>query len=418
MLRANPFENPAVPFTSQVVGDLLGGFGTSSSGTRVTEKDVYGLSAWYRAIALMAGTAAALPIHTFKVGTRERVVQDVVRQPHRAVTPFEFWQTMYANALSWGTGYARKTRDRGGVVRYLSGIHPSRVEVIGVPETDENPAGKLFRVTACDGTQEILTPFEIFELPYLSIDGRIGLRPLELFRETLGSGISAEKTGGQFWANGARLSGVLETEQNLTKDQAIGTLTGFRDAYTGPANAGKVALLDNGAKYKTIALPPEDAQLLESRKFTVTEIARLFGIPPHMLGDVEKSSSWGTGIEQQMIGFVQFTLLPWLRLVEQRVTLDLLPGGWTSGRFYAEYAVEGLLRGDSAARSAFYHNAVVDGWMSRAEVRSKENLEPVDGLDEFLVPSNLTLVSIDGQMVPLGGSNAGQTLTTSEGSAA
>lgn len=408
LLRSTSPENPNMSLNSSAFYDFIGG--GRAAGVAVTERSVYGLTAWYRAIALIAGTAAALPIHTFKNQTRERAPKYVLAQPSRSATPFEFWQAMYANALSWGTSYARKTRDRGGIVVRLSVIHPSRCQVITIDETDENPAGKLFRVTDWRGRTEVLTPYEVFELPYLSIDGQIGLRPLEIFRETLGSGIASERTGAQFWENGAQLSGVLETDKDLNETQATNTLRGFRTAYTGPKNAGKVALLDNGAKYKTIALPPQDAQLIESRKFTVTEIARLFGIPPHMLGDVEKSSSWGTGIEQQMIGFVQFTLLPWLRLVEQRITLDLLPGGWTAGRFYAEYSVEGLLRGDSAARSAFYHSAVIDGWMNRNEVRSKENLEPVDGLDEFLVPSNLTLVSIDGQMVPLGGSNAGDAI--------
>lgn len=402
-------ENPSMSLTSPAFVDFLTAGRASEAGVPVTERTVYGLTAWYRAIALMAGTMAALPLHTYRVGTRERAKGWVLDTPSRSITPFEFWQAMYANALSWGTAYGRKIRNAAGVVVEVLVVHPSRVQVLQIEATDDNPSGKLYRVTDWRGRSEVITPYELFELPYLSLDGLIGLSPLELFRQSLGSGIAAERTGAKFWANDARLAGVLETDAALDEAQAKRNLRSWREMYSGPANAGKVALLDNGLKFSKLAISPQDAQLLESRKFTVTEIARLFGIPPHLLGDIEKSSSWGTGIEQQMIGFVQFTLLPWLKLVEQRATRELLPGGWTSGSFYAEYSVEGLLRGDSAARGAFYHQAITDGWLSRNEVRVKENLEAGPAsLDEYLVPSNLTLVSVDGQLVPLGGSNAGQ----------
>jgi HK97 family phage portal protein len=414
-LARRSVENPTLPLTSTALADWLSGSFTSGAGVPVNERTVYGLGAWYRAIALMAGTIAALPLHVYRIGTRERATQGfVLDSPSRHMTPFEFWQTMVANALTWGTGYGRKVRNAAGIVVEVLVIHPSRVEVLLVDATADNPAGKLYRVHDRRGHATVYGPADIFELPYLSLDGTVGLRPLELFRQTLGSSIATERTGARLWANDAKVGGVLETDANLDRDQARRLLQGFRDAYAGAENAGKVALLDNGTKYSKIALPPDDAELLDSRKFTVSEVARIFGIPPHMLGDVERSTSWGSGIESQMIGFVQFTLLPWLKLIEQRATRDLLPGGWTTGSWYAEYAVEGLLRGDSAARAAFYHQAITDGWLSRAEVRSKENLEPgPDSLEEYLVPSNLTLVQVDGQLVPLGGTNAGQASDTS-----
>jgi HK97 family phage portal protein len=207
------------------------------------------------------------------------------------------------------------------------------------------------------------------------------------------------------------VSGFLAPQGKVLKDgSAERVLERWKDRLKNSAESGNVVVLDADLKFTPVSIPPADAQLLDSRKFGVTEIARLFGVPPHLLGDVDKSTSWGTGIEAQTTGFVVFTDRQWLTLFEQRVTREFLPGGWSAGNWYAEYALEGLLRGDSAARAAFYHQAITDGWMNRNEVRARENLEPQDGLDEFLAPSNLTLISVDGELVPLsakGTSDAG-----------
>lgn len=402
-------ENTQLPITSTVLADWLTG-GPNDAGVAVTETSVYGLTAWYRATAILAGTIAALPFKEFRRGTRERVKRkSILDDPNPGVyTPFEFWQTIVAHASSWGTGYIRKERDGADIVRRCWPLHPAAVRPEWAEITDMNPGGKVYRCTRRDGTEEILTPWELTELPYLSIDGKAGLAPLTIARRSLGIGLAAEKTSAKFYGSGSRIAGVLQSKKNLNAEQASRLQKDFAARTSGSDNVGRIPVLDNETEFKPIAIPPQDAQLLESRKFTGTEIARLFGIPPHLLGDVERSTSWGTGIEQQMIGFVQFTLLPWLRLIEQRVTRDLLPGGWTAGNTYAEYSVEGLLRGDSAARAAFYHQGITDGWLKRNEARVLENLEPADeALDEFLVPSNLTLVTVDGNLVPLSANGTG-----------
>lgn len=401
-LARRSVENPQVPLTSTSLVDYLSG-GSASAGVSVNEKRVYGLTAYYRGIALTASTMAGLPFKVYRRGSRERVLQrTVLDNPNPRQTPFEFWQTIFANAVGWGNAYAHKVRSGdGATVRAVWPIHPSAVSIELVEPSDRFPDGKVFRVADRDGRERVWSNREMFHLPYLSPHGVEGLRPLQLAREVLGISIAAEKTAAGFFGKGSMLSGILHTDADLSQEQADALKTRWKQKLSGPSNAGDIAVLDNGAKFSSVAIPPADAELLATRKFTVTEIARLIGCPPHLLNDVEKSTSWGTGIEQQFIGWVQVTLDGWLTLAAQRVTRELLPGGWTSGIWYAEHVLEGLLRGDSKARAAFYHQAVHDGWMNRNEVRDRENLEPEDGLDEFLIPSNLTLISVDGKLVPL-----------------
>lgn len=402
LLHRSAFDRPEVSLTDPAALEYFG-VGDGDAGVPVTERSVLGITAYYRAVTLLASTLAALPLKTYRKQSREIVTApNVVATPSRHRTPFEFWQTMYANALSHGNMTARKYFNNAGVVIELDPIHPSLITVHEVEPSELAPGGKVYRVRRrIDGRTELLLPHQIFHMPYMSPDGTVGLSPLSMARASLGIGLAAERTASKLYKNGSRLQGILQTDQELKDGQAEDRRKRWQQRTAGPDSAGSVAVLDKNLKYIPIALSPADAQLLESRKFTVTEIARLFGLPPVLLADVEKTTSWGTGIEQQMIGLVQFTLLPWLRAVEQRLTLDVLPGGWTKGVWRAEYSVEGLLRGDSSARARFYHQAITDGWLSRNEVRDRENLETVDGLDEFLAPSNLTLISVDGELVPL-----------------
>lgn len=387
-----------MPLSSATLADWIAP--KTLAGVSVSEKRSYGLTAYYRGIALLSSTMAGLPLHVYRNGTKARVRQrTVLDSPNPMQTPFEFWQTQYANACGWGNAYATKVRDANYVVREVWPVHPSKVEVEQVRPSSTNPAGKVFHV---DG-EGAFTAEEIFHLPYLSPHGYRGVAPLHLARQVLGVAIAAEETAARFYGSGAMLSGLLRTDQKLTREQADALQERWRSRMGGQDNAGKVAVLDAGANFQSLTIPPADAELLVSRKFGVTEIARLLGIPPHLLGDVEKTSSWGTGVEQQFLGFIQTTLQGWLTLVEQRVTRELLPGGWSSGSWYAEYSIEGLLRGDSAARSAFYKTMREIGVYSVNDVRARENLEPVDAVigDSLMLPSNFTLLEPDGTMVPL-----------------
>lgn len=403
MLRAN-LEDPRVPLSAADTG-----WGSPTfAGVSVTEDRAYGLTAYFRGVALLSSTIAGLPLKVYKVGTRERVTRKtVLDNPNPAQTPFEFRQTLAANAVTWGTGYARKYRNRADEVSEVWSIHPSNVEMHKVRPSQANPEGRVFWVTDLDGTRRELTAWDVTAIPYLSPHGGAGLRPLQLARQVLGINVAAEETAAKFYGKGTMLSGILRTDKELDETQAGRLKRRWGNLVGGQQNVGEIAVLDSGASFTPVTIPPADAELLSSRKFGVAEVARLLGIPPHLLMDVEKSTSWGTGIEQQTIGLKVYTLEGWLKLIEQRVTREWLPGGWTAGSWYAEHDTEGLLQADSVGKAALYHQAITDGWMNRNEVRARQNLEPVEGGDEFLVPSNMTLVSVNGELVPLSAGGVG-----------
>lgn len=385
-------EDPKVSLSDPSLAEWLSG-GRTAAGVSVTEQRVYGLSAYLRAITLVAGTMASLPLKIYETGTRTRVVSPTpLDNPNPAQTPFEFKQTLYANALGWGNAYAWKERSPGDVVRRVWSLHPKGVRLEIVEANDRFPDGKKFHVRQMNGTTVVASSKQVMHLPYLAPDGRVGVSPLQAARTTLGTGIAAEEFSANFYANGAHVSGILTTEQKLDQPVADRLKARWKERHTGVRNSHDIAVLDAGAKYERVGIAPGDAQLLDSRKFTVTEIARMFGIPPHLLGDVTGSTSWGTGIEQQTIGFVVYSLQPWLTMLEQRYTRELLPGGWTQSQWYAEHALEGLLRGDSKSRGEFYRVLINAGIITPNEARAFENLEQQDGLDVFFFPKNVDVI--------------------------
>ena len=394
LFRASTIENPGVPIsTSNILSWLAGGYTNETAGVPVSEARVLGLPAYYRACAITAGTLAGLPIKVFKVGTREKVSRPtVLDKPNPRQTPFEFWQTMFLNGITWGNMFARKVRDGRGDVVQLWPIHPSRVRVAEITPTSSIPDGKVYIL---DGNERY-TSDEIFHLPYLSCDGLAGVRPLELFRTSLGIAIAGDATAAAFYQNGSRIQGILTTDQKLDDEVADRIKARWQQVTGGVDNAGKITVLGSGAKFQAIALPPGDAQLLESRQWSVSEISRMVGVPPHLIGDVEKSTSWGTGIEEQVLGWVKFTLQGWITGNEQRIGLELI-----RSNEYAKTILEGLLRGDAQTRAALYKAGITDGWLNRNEVRELEDREPADGLDEFIVPSNMSIIAVDGHATPV-----------------
>lgn len=406
-LARGSVEAPTTPLTSETLVEWIGG-GPVRSGAKVTEERVLGLPTYWTGVRLVASSLAQVPIHVFARGTRQRLDESIyaptLEQPNESQTSFEFWQTMHIAGQNWGNEYAFKAYDSRGRVVELWFIHPSRVTPAFDPDPS-NPTRKRFLVELDNGQYEWFTPRDIFHLPYMAVDGRSGVRPLHILRETLGIAIAGDESAADFYGNGAQISGVLESKQSLTNKQADALKARWQSKVAGPTNRSKIAVLDADTHFVAVGMKPSDAQLLESRKWAVSDLARVIGLPPHLVGDVEKSTSWGTGIEQQNIGVVVYLFSGWMVALQQRVTLDLVVGGRRMGRTpptaYAEASLQAFMRGDAKTRSAFYQRGIADGWLSRNEVRDLENLEPQEGLDEFLVPSNLTLISVDGELVPL-----------------
>lgn len=359
---------------SMVVG------GSTHAGVQVTEDAAVGLAAVWRAVNLIAGTVASLPIHAYKSDGDERVrVQGgqsaaLLANPHPDLTPFELWETVFAHMLLWGNAYLRLERDPAAPmqVRHLHPIHPSKV-------TPFRKKGKKFYRVG-DAT---LTDEDILHLPAFGYDGVQGLSPIQLARQAVALGLAAEEFGARLFGSGSLATGILQTDQRLTPKQAEEIQARWAEKRAGLKGAHGTIVLDRGATFHQLSIPPEDAQFIETRRFQAVEIARIFGVPPHMLMETDRSTSWGTGIGQQTLGFVVYTLRPWLTRFEQRLTRALTPGG-----VYARFALEGLLRGDSGERAAFYKSMWELGALSTNEIRALEERPPVEGGDERFRPLN------------------------------
>lgn len=396
-------EDPTVPITDTALVDWLntngGGFPSVDSGVSVTPKSALGLSTVWRAVNVTSAVAASLPLKGYvkadggrqeAPGTRARILTD----PHPEMTRFEFWRLTYAHRYLWGNFYGYKHRAMTGEVGWVEDLAPERMKVGRYRKARNavNPTGKLFAYTREDGSLEVFTPAEILHIPGFGYDGVCGVSPVRAARQAIGLGLAAEKSAAKLFGSGTMMSGILQTEQRLDAEQSTKIKEAWR-AKVAAGNPGDIAVVDNGAKFESVTMPYADAQFLESRQFQVAELERFLGVPPFLMFDTEKSTSWGTGLEQQATGWVQFDLGPnWLTPTEQRLTRELLRPD--PAEPYAEYTVDGLMRGDSQARAIFYRIMREVGALSANDIRRLENEPPVNGGDVYLQPLNLT---------PLGG---------------
>ncbi|MFF1686073.1 phage portal protein [Streptomyces sp. NPDC058254] len=377
-------ENPAVPLTSASLLDWIGGARTDA-GVDVSEKTALHMPAVWRSVAVIAGVSAALPLQTFKSGTKDRTTSALLDDPHPELTPLELWRLTFVHRVLWGNAYVQKLRAPSGQVKELWPVGPDRVTVKRVRPTPDNPGGKVFFVTDEWGQLHVLTSREIMHIPGLGYDGLTGMSPIAAAAQGIGLAQAAEKGAAKLFGRGNLMGGILSTEQELTGEQAKALKQRWGAMAGGIENAQEVAVLDSGASFKPVTMPLKDSQFLESREFQNVEIARMFGVPLFLLMETAKSTSWGTGLEQQAQGWVTFDLGPtWLQPLEQRITKELLPQGE-----YAHYRLQGLLRGDSSGRATFYRAMRDTGVMSANDIRALEELPPIPGPegDTYLQPT-------------------------------
>lgn len=377
-------ENPGVPLTSQALIDMFAR--PTATGVSVSEISSLNLSAVYRAVNVVAGQAAGLPLKTYRdiqtTGEREETRLILLEQPYPDTTPYVFWELIYWDLLLWGNAYLYKVRSELGgqydIVKLLR-IRPDEVTVSRDESTAQNPSGKRYKV---GDNEDRFSPYEIMHIPGPGYDGLVGLSAIQCGREGIGVAFAAEEAAARLFGSGILAAGILTSEQDLKQDQARGIAEAFKEAFAGLANASKVPVLGRGVKFDQLTIPPADAQFLESREFQVVEIARWFGVTPALLMDPGATMNWGEGAKQQ---FVSFTLNPWLKRVEQSCTLHLLPRGQ-----FAEYTRAGLLESDLATQTAHFASGIQFGYYSRNEVREFLNLKRgPEELDDFLSPANL-----------------------------
>lgn len=377
-------ENPAVPLTDAGLLSWMIGPPTDA-GVRVEGEYAMKMAAFYRGAALLSNLGGALPIKVYKKGTKQPASSVLIDNPHTDMTELEFWRLSYMHRILHGNFYAQKIRtESSGRISYLEPIDPRRVKVGRARQPSaNNPSGKIFEVTDEDGEKHVYTPTEIFHIPGLGFNSLHGVSVIKFASQSIGLSVAAEKYGAKLFGSGNLLSGILTTDSVLDQEQASSLQERWERMTAGIDRAHRVAVLDSGATFESLTMPNDDAQLLESRDFQVTEIARFLGIPPYLMFQTEKTTSWGTGLEQQARGFTQFDLHPgWLGPTEQRITKELL--AFTGNE--ARYDMTALMRGDSIARAEFYRVMREAGVLNPNEIRDQEDLPPREGGDTYLDP--------------------------------
>ena len=364
-------------------------FGASSSGKSVSEKTALQTTAVYACVRILAETIASLPLHTYRYspGGKEKAQDHPLypllhSEPNPEMTSFVFRETLMGHLLLWGNAYAQIIRDGRGRVLGLYPLLPSKMLV---SRTDQ---GILFYQYEKDGRTYFLPNTEVLHIPGLGFDGLVGYSPIAMARNAIGMAIATEEYGAKFFANGANPGGVLE-HPGVVKDSGK-IRESWNAVYQGSGNAHRVAVLEEGMKFQPIGIPPEQAQFLETRKYQLNEIARIFRIPPHMIGDLEKSSF--SNIEQQSLEFVMYTLDPWVIRWEQAIQRALLSGG-EKRQYFVKFNVDGLLRGDYQSRMNGYAVGRQNGWLSANDIRELENLNRISpelGGDLYLINGNMT----------------------------
>ncbi len=347
-------------------------------------KNALGLSATWACINLLAGTIASLPLMIYRdVNGIRQVAKDhplywlLHDSPNYDQTAVDFWEFMAAGIELQGNAYAEINRRGDGFITSLVPIRPDAVVA-----KRKGTGGIEYRWTAGGG--EVVRPDkQVLHIRGPLGDALSGVSTLTACRPAFDSAMAADAAAETIFSNGIRTSGIFTTDPSvaLTKDQRTEFDNYLREKYIGARNQGRPLLLDRGMKFQALDLSPEDAQMIETRGFGVEEICRIFGVPPHMVGHSEKSTSWGSGIEQQTLGFVKFSLRRRIKRIEQALEKQLLTKSERDAGLTIEFNLEGLLRGDSAGRASFYQTMTQLGAMTINEVRALENLPPVAGGD-------------------------------------
>ncbi|MEZ4714293.1 MAG: phage portal protein [Caldilineaceae bacterium] len=395
------FEQRAHP-KSNHSWSYFGNWGETAAGVYVNEESALTLSAVFACVRVLAEGVAMLPLITYRRNgeVKERASDHPLyrllkEQPNPEMTSFEFRETLIGHAATWGNGYAEIEWNRAGRPVALWPLRPDRMRV-------ERRAGQLrYDYTLPNGQAQTLQWYQVHHLRGLSGNGVTGYSVIRMAMQGIGLGLAAEEHGARFYGNGARPGGVLEHPGRLS-DLAFKRLQDSWNAeHQGLSNAHRMKILEEGLKYTAIGIPPEEAQFIETRKFQVSDIARWFRVPPHMIGDMEGATF--SNIEEQGLEFVTYTLAPWLVRSEQALTRDLLTDA-EQQTIFIEYLVAGLLRGDIQSRYNAYSIGRQNGWLSANDIRRMENMNPIDGGEVYLVPLN---------MVPAGGDGTPVTVSAS-----
>ena len=376
-------------------------FGRTTSGKNVDERSAMQVTTVYACVRILAEAVAGLPLHTYRYlsgGAKEKALDHPLYyllhdEPNPEMTSFVFRETLMSHLLLWGNAYAQIIRNGKGQITALYPLMPNRMTV------DRTSNGKIYYTYLANDSdnptlkaqgQVYLRKEDIFHIPGLGYDGLVGYSPISMAKNAIGMALATEEYGAKFFENGASPSGVLEHPGTIKDPERL--RESWNSLFKGSGNSHKVAVLEEGLSFKPIAISPNEAQFLETRKFQIDEIARIFRVPPHMVGDLEKSSF--SNIEQQSLEFLKYTLDPWVTRWEQSIHRSLILES-EKRDYFVKFNVDGLLRGDYQSRMNGYAVGIQNGFMSPNDIRSLENMD--------LIPDELggNLYLINGAMTKL-----------------
>ena len=362
----------------------------TASGVSVDESTALKFSPVFAAVRRISETIASLPLIIYREGEKgkKRDIKHPLypilhHRPNSEQTRMQMWEALMAHLLLWGNCYLHIQQDLIGKPIALWPLDPSRMEV-----KRPDPKGPLvyqYRMTD-SGDKVNFPPWEILHIAGLGFNGTIGYSVISLAREGIATGLAYEEYSGRFFSNNATPAGFIEIPGVANAQNIKDIKQGWYENYGGVSKSQLIGVISQGMKFNPISVHASDAQFLESRKFTVTEVCRWFNIAPHMIFDLERSTN--NNIEQQSLEAVIYTFRPWCIRIEQAIQNKLI----TEDDVSVEHRLEGLLRGDTAARTAFYTAGRQWGYLSANDIRELENMELIDGGDEYLTPMNMTEV--------------------------
>ena len=391
-------------------------YGYTTSGKTVTERSSMQVSAVYACVRVLSEAVASLPLHLYREdgsGSKVKATDHPLyfllhSEPNEEMTAYTFWETLMTHLLLWGNSYVQIIRNGKGEVIALYPLMPNRMRV------DRDDKGRIYYEYQWSSNSDAptlkdnivrLTSREVMHIPGLGFDGLVGYSPIAMAKGSIGLSMACEEYGSKFFANGAAPSGVLEHPGVLKDPEKV--RDSWQAAFGGSQNAGKVAVLEEGMKYSPISINPQEAQFLDTRKFQIDEIARIFRVPPHMIGDLEHATF--SNIEEQSLEFVTYSLQPWLTRIESSISRSLLSKE-EKMVYYARFNVDGLLRGNYESRMQGYATGISNGFLCVNDVRRLENMDLVpdsEGGNLFLCNGTMTPLKAAGAAYQNGSSGGG-----------
>ena len=384
-------------------------FGNSGSGKPVNARTAIQVSTVYACVRVIAETVASLPFAVYeqdKAGSQKAIDHPLYRilhdEPNPEMTSFVWREAMLTHLLLWGNSYSQILRAGRGSIIGIYPLLPDRMEV------DRDDKGNLtYTYSTTNGQTVKLRPEDVLHIPGLGFDGIMGYSPIAVERNAVGLAIAAEEFGSKFFGNGATPSGILTHPNTVKNPKAL--RESWMEAYGGSSNANRVAILEEGMTFTRISMPNNEAQFLETRKFQVEEICRIYRVPPHMIGDLEHATF--SNIEHQSIDFAVHCIRPWLVRIEQSINRSLF-SDQEKGRFYSQFNLDGLMRGSYKERMEGYAIGRQNGWLNANDIRDLENMNPIpeaDGGNAYLVNGNMIPISLAMQARDIASSKKGTT---------